>query len=226
MKYPVGPEITKALELAKLQKRLKGDKSETIKDLYVSYSTSLAGLQNFPDLEVLILAGCDPVSPEIFPNLNHLVSLRIHDSGLCEIKGIKNFPALHLLSIQRNMVQDLKPLLESNISSLEVEGNPLSEQSYYEVLPELVERGCKVSCSQEREWRITLRMQAAGIPLVCYASDGRYHLCSPGLGVTKVPDYDHPEVEIDELEGTLNRNPSELLSIFESRGGTGSPPRD
>ncbi|MFJ6016681.1 hypothetical protein [Streptomyces sp. NPDC092952] len=224
MRYPVGPALEKALRLTALNKRLKGDSSETVRDLFVRYSDSLVGLRNFPDIEVLILAGCDPVSFDEFSNLSLLASLRVHDSGLSGITGVENFSDLDFLSIQRNTVQDLRPLLGNRIARIEIEGNPLSEHSYYEVIPKLVEQGSEVSYSGEREWRITLRMQSAGIPLVCYSSEDLYYLCCPGFSMTKTPDYDHPEVRVGEVEEILDRDPRDLIRLFEKRGGTGIPP--
>ncbi|MFD7290266.1 hypothetical protein [Streptomyces sp. NPDC059863] len=218
------PEIEKALELARLHKRLRGDTSDVITELHVSHAASLGGLKNFPELEVLILVGCDPVSPSDLPRLEGLVSLRINDSALRDVASMENLPRLRILRIQRNFVRDLTPLLECALATLEVAGNPLSEESCGEVLPKLVERGCEVSCSGEREWRATLRLWSANIPLSCYENGGRYYLCSPGLGVTKLPDYDHPEVEMSEVEGLLDRDPTELLRVFESRGGIWSSP--
>ncbi|MEV6165370.1 hypothetical protein AB0L71_26280 [Streptomyces sp. NPDC052052] len=224
MGIPIEPEIKKGVELARLHKRLRRDDSETITELHVSHAKSLAGLANFPDLEILILAGCDPVAPKTLPDLGRLLSLRIHDSGLRDIEGMDKFPGLRILSLPRNRIQDVSPLLNCNLASLEITGNPLSQDSYEMVLPELMRRGCNVSRSQEREWRASLRIREANIPLSCYRNNGRYYLCSPGLEITGSPDTDHPEIRIDEVEDLLDRDPNVLLELFRQRGGVWHPP--
>ncbi|MFI8434365.1 hypothetical protein ACIGJO_11540 [Streptomyces sp. NPDC079020] len=218
------PEIVKGVELARLHKRLRRDDSDTIKELHVAHAKSLTGLANFPDLEILILAGCDPVAPETLPTLEHLLSLRIHDSGLRGLEGMNKFPSLRLLAMPRNWIHDASPLLDCNLASLEIEGNPLSRNSYEVVLPELMRRGCDVSRSQEREWRASLRIRETNIPLSCYENSGQYYLCSPGLEITESPDTDHPEIEIDEVENLLDRDPNKLLDLFRQRGGVWPPP--
>ncbi|HEY9328471.1 MAG TPA: hypothetical protein VIS09_09590 [Streptomyces sp.] len=131
---------------------------------------------------------------------------------------------MHIISAERNKIQDLRPLLQCNLGILDVAGNPLSEESYFEVIPKLVERGCKISCSQVREWRVTLRMQHSGIPLNCYEKEGEYYLCSPGLALTGAPEYDHPRIDIDEVESILARDATHLLPLFRKRGGMGKMP--
>ncbi|MFC8535553.1 hypothetical protein ACFUJY_16565 [Streptomyces sp. NPDC057249] len=224
MTTPMDPAIAKGVELARLHKRLRRDDSDAITELHVTHAKSLAGLEKFPDLEILILAGCDPVVLDALPALEKLLSLRIHDSGLRRLEGIANFPSLRLLATPRNLIQDLSPLLECDLADLEIDGNPLTRNSYDVAIPELTRRGCNVSRSQEREWRASLRCREEGIPLGCYRSGDDYYLFSPGLEVTESPDTDHPKVEIEEVEDLLAREPGKLLELFRERGGIWPPP--
>ncbi|MGW3395022.1 hypothetical protein [Streptomyces hydrogenans] len=224
MSESMASEIRKARDRSLLHKRIRGDENPVIKELHVRFASSLSGLDDFAELEVLILSGCDFPSLSEIPTLRRLVSLTVSDSSLRDVDGIERFPELLVLDIQRNHVVDLDSLTESGVRNLAVDGNPLSRHSYEQVLPQLEERGCRVSRSGDREWRVSARMHEVGAPFVCYERGGSYFLCSPGLSVTEQPARDHPKVDPDELEGILDMDPGELMSLFRSRGGVWPPP--
>lgn len=209
------PQVLKGLELARLHQRMRGvDETQTITELHVSHATSLNGLRNFPALEVLILSGCDPVSLAELPHLDQLISLNIADSALRDLDGIERFPSLLVLDVQRNLLRDVSPLLDCTATNIAVSGNPLSRQSHEQVLPALTARRVRVSAAEPREWRLTCRMHAAGVPLSCWKSGSEHFLYAPGLGITAFPERNRIAVDVDQLEAVVARDPHELLTLF------------
>ncbi|MCF2533124.1 hypothetical protein [Yinghuangia soli] len=206
------PQVREGLERARLRQRLRGRGTEAITDLRISNAASLNGVRNFPALEVLILDGCDPVSLAGLPRMDQLISLTVQDSGLRDLDGIDRFANLSVLTVQRNLLHDLGPLLACNATNIAVSGNPLSRQSYEEILPELAARGVRVSADEPREWQLTCRMHAAGVPFSCWKSGSEHFLYAPGLGFRE---RDRIAIDVDEVEATIARNPRELLTLFE-----------
>ncbi|MGY3340748.1 Leucine-rich repeat (LRR) protein [Streptomyces filamentosus] len=214
MRYPMESEVEKALDLAKLYAKMQGRSEGNVLELHVSHAESLRGLRNFPDLEILILSGCGSVKISELTHLGKLISLRIHDSDMASLEGVENLEELSVLSVQRNRIVDVSVLLDANASLIEVEGNPLSVESYGRISEALIEQGRRVHRSGPREWSVTARLQEAGIPLCCYKKRDSYFLSGPGLSLTRYPERGHPQVEIEEIESLLERDPGAVLDIF------------
>ncbi|MEU1302594.1 hypothetical protein [Streptomyces shenzhenensis] len=187
---------------------------ESVTELTMQRVRDLGPIAEFRSLEQLIMAGCDPVSVRQIKSLKKLRMLIIEDSALRDISGIGSLPLLNF-SMQRNFVADIETLLYvPTLLQVDVTGNPLSDFSYREIIPKLVEKGCRVRFSKELEWRVTRRLQTAGVGVACYESDRGYRLCRPGLRLTDTPQYGHPVITKEDAEGLLKRNPEEALTFF------------
>ncbi|MFJ5726388.1 hypothetical protein [Streptomyces sp. NPDC093149] len=153
----------------------------SVTDLAVKYSTDLSAVGSCTHLEIAIFIGCDPISFEIFNTLRTLKSLIIQDGGLRVLCGLGRLGA-QKLAFPRNFIEDLSPLLElKQPCEIDVTGNPLSEDSYCNVLPELSRRGHRVKASGELLWKVTKRLHSEGVPVCCYRGRGpnEYRLCRP-----------------------------------------------
>ncbi|SEQ94256.1 hypothetical protein [Actinokineospora terrae] len=185
--------------------------------LALSNARDLTGLRRCDGLELLVLLGCDPVDLTEVAELARLRSLVVRDSGLVSLAGLHALPLVRA-ELARNLVVDLGPLLDvTTLLGVSVEGNPLSDDSYERVIPALRARGVRVECSQPREWRLTRRLQDAGLPYCCYRDDSGLRLNSPGLRHTDQPEFGHPVVTEDELTSALASDPEQVHALFARR---------
>ncbi|GAA2254256.1 hypothetical protein GCM10010232_49080 [Streptomyces amakusaensis] len=171
----------------------------------------------FPSLQRLIITGCDPVSVEQFSMLEGLRTLTLEDSGFSDLSGIESLPLLSV-SFPRNCVKDLRSLLGiPHLLQVDVTGNPLSDHSFHQIIPALRESGCRVTASEELEWKLTVRLHSAGVRISCYRDpQGQgYKLFRPGLGLTDAPQYAHPLVSAGDIRALLTGDPSAAHRYFD-----------
>ncbi|WP_158718736.1 hypothetical protein [Streptomyces griseus] len=186
-----------------------------IRDVAVKYASDTSVLRGLGALEIVILVGCDPVDINDLRRSPELGSVVIRDSGLISLVGAGELP-MDKLTLPRNFIEDIEPLLGiKQQCEIDLTGNPLSETSYREVLPELSRRGHRVKASGELPWLVTRRLHSAGVPVSCYRSSHGYRLCRPGLALTESPDYDHPVLTREQVEELMAVDPSHALTYFE-----------
>lgn len=218
MNEPFDPAVVKALQRA-LGHALpvQDDEWDGITDLHIKHARSLAGIERCQNLTMLILRGCDPVHLNQVAGLTQLRSLIVQDSRLESLEGLSKPPRLQF-DVSQNLLTDLTPLLQmTGPENLDTAGNPLTAESYEQVIPALRERGMRVTCSAPEEWQLTLRMQAAGLPYCCYRDMDQLRLNSPGLGHTDMPEAGHPVVTEEELEDLLASDPAGIHKLFARR---------
>lgn len=188
-----------------------------IEELTIQHARHLTGIEKCTALTMLIVLGCDVVDIETISRLSSLETLVVTDSGLKTLAGMSDLPLLQF-DISRNLVTDLTPLLDlRNVENLDTVGNPLTVESYEEVLPELRGRGMYITSSARSEWELTVRMQEAGLPFICYRTQGVLRLASPGFSLTERPNYGHSAVTEDELRGALDEDPQRVYRLFERK---------
>lgn len=218
MGEPFDPAVVKALERAVGHVLpVRDEEWGQITDLHVKHARTLAGVERCQNLTMLILRGCDPVHLDQVAGLAKLEALIVQDSGLESLEGLGDLSLIQL-DVSRNLLTDLTPALEmTGPENIDTAGNPLTAESYEQLIPALRERGMRVTCSGQREWRLTLRMQAAGLPYCCYRDVDQLRLNSPGLRQTDVPEAGHPVVTEEELEGFLESDPAGIHKLFARR---------
>ncbi len=176
---------------------------ESVSALSVKHARNLDGLSSCPNLEVLVLVGCEISALSDISGLDSLVSLAVEDSALRSLTGAQQWD-LFSLRIKRNLVEDLAPLTElPSLRRIDVTGNPISRTSQLEVIPELTSRGVEVTASLEREREITLRLHALGLPFSYYRTSAGFRLGRPGLNFSDKPEAGHPFIEPDEMDALL-----------------------
>ncbi|MEW1724980.1 hypothetical protein [Streptomyces sp. NPDC093109] len=191
------------------------EERESITGLNIRNAENLSRLDGFSSLKRLVIVGCDPIGSNLFSGLDGLRSLVVEDSGLREISEVGSTSLLNF-SIPRNFVEDLAPLLSiSSLLQFDVTGNPLSEYSYREVIPEMIHNGCRVQASEELEWKLTLRLHSEGVPISCYESPDGYRLCRPGLELTDSPQYAHPVISLEDIRKLLRGDPLMAHEYFD-----------
>lgn len=218
MAHPLDPAVAKALQQAAGHSPPLSDAEwEQITELHVAHARSLAGIARCRSLKMLILDGCDPVELGLLVGVTGLAALVVNNSGLVSLEGAERLPLLQI-DVSRNLVEDLSPLLQlSDVQNVNTDGNPLSVDSYERIIPELRRRGARVTCSERREWQLTLRLRDAGLPFCCYRKRDKLRLNSPGLRHTELPELGHPVVTENELEELLAKNPDGIYELFARR---------
>ncbi|MEU2668534.1 hypothetical protein ABZ622_06605 [Streptomyces sp. NPDC007164] len=192
------------------------EECEGIQDLHIRNSRNLEVLAQCGSLEILLLVACDPVDTDNVSRLGSLRSLTVRDSGMASVSGLATLSLLSFYA-PRNFIYDITPLMSiSRLRNLDLTGNPLSENSYRHLVPQLIERGCRVILSDEFEWKLTLHLHAEGVPVSCYKSPQGYRLCRPGLKLTDSPEYAHPVVEKSDAASLLSGNPQRAFQYFEN----------
>lgn len=220
MSITMDPAVVEALEY-QLGHEAPFDDGELreLRTLNVSTARTLAGVERCTGLTMLILQGCDVVDLADLAPLTALDSLHVSDSALTSLAGMPEVPLIQF-DVSRNLLRDLTPMRElRSIANIDTIGNPLTAESYEEVIPELIARKMYVTYSGRREWELTVRMRDAGLPFCCYRSQNVLRLNSPGMAHTAVPHAGHPVVTEDELERALDEAPDRIFSLFERGAG-------
>ncbi|MFH9198945.1 hypothetical protein ACH4KO_16955 [Streptomyces anulatus] len=189
---------------------------EGVTNLHISHARDISGLLRCPKLRILLLIGCDPVEMGSLTSLSSMVSLTVEDSGLHSLEGVQELP-LFTLEISFNFLTNLAPAARVKpLKRINVTGNPLSPDSFYQVIPELRSRGIDVTSSGEEEWRITRMLHEAGLPYCYYRDDqGKFRISRPGLALTDRPEVNHPVIAPERLMELVTDQPSEVSELFE-----------
>lgn len=218
MSQAFDPAVAEALESAVGHSQPFSDAEwRKIKTLTIQHARDLTGIERCTELTMLLVLGCDAVDIRTISRLTSLESLVVTDSGLKSLDGMSDLSLIQF-DISQNLVTDLTPLLDlSNVRNLDTIGNPLTVESYDEVLPELRSRGMYITASERSEWELTLRMQEAGLPFICYREHDVLRLASPGFRLTELPDYGHSAVTDDELRRVLDEDPQQVYQLFERK---------
>ena len=125
----------------RLEEGLRYLKNVTYFRLNYGNFTDVSGLQKIPD----------------WPDI------QIARTNLDNLHWLKGHSGLEMLIADFGFIEDISPLLDlPNLKLVQLQGNPLSEESYYEVLPELEERVNVVDYSEEPIWKLQRRMWEAG----------------------------------------------------------------
>ncbi|GLY97768.1 hypothetical protein [Actinoplanes sp. NBRC 103695] len=175
----------------------------------------LAGIERCSSLEILSLSGCGDLDVGHLAGLPHLEVLEISDSGLTSIEGLAGHPRLGSFILSRNLVADLRPLLQMpSLGIVDVVGNPITDDSFHQVVPKLQAQGKFVQCSTRADWQLTLRLRAAGLPFSVYRTQGKLRLVSPGLDHTDSPAFGHVVVSAAEIDRLLTDDPAGVNALF------------
>ncbi|MFI6284854.1 hypothetical protein ACIBCM_08870 [Streptomyces sp. NPDC051018] len=193
----------------------RDEELDSIVNLAVQHARGISGLERCGSLRILILSGH---GISTIPNLGGFPALRsltVCDSDVRGIGAVSTAPSLRVLNLMRNLVADISLTLEcAELSLLDVRGNPLSDMSYREVIPELRNKGVNVQASEERVWALTRALHAAGLPFCYYRYEDHHRLSRPGLTRTAVPECGHIRITPQELENLLATNPSDIEALF------------
>lgn len=187
---------------------------EGLTELHVRNARSLSGIASCASLEILILVGCDPVDLGALAGLSGLRSLTISDSGLHSLVGVADL-SLRRLTVPRNFINDASELLACRrLQSADLTGNPLSDASFHDVIPELAKKLRRVRHSGELAWRVTTHLHRNDVPVCCYQDDRGYRLSRPGLRLTPSPEFAHPVIT-EEAARALLRDPQRAYAHFD-----------
>jgi Leucine-rich repeat (LRR) protein len=212
----IDPIIEHAIQL-QLQRDppFTDDDLATVEVLGVLHATDISDLRRLTGLEVLRLEGYGGQDLRPLAGLP-IGTLAVEFSAVSDLAVVAELPGLSRLIASNNAITDIDVLTadDRRFRKLDLTGNPLSDHSYYDVIPELRGRTSELRVSGEREWRLTRRLHASGLPFDYYRDDEGHWLCRPGLDHTDYPDSDHLEIAPDELEAILDRDPADIPGLF------------
>lgn len=187
----------------------------TVEGLAVLRATDISDLARLTRLRALLLIGYGGRDLKPLAGLS-LTTLEIEVSAVSDLAAVAELPKLRRLRARLNSITEIDVLAhgEHRFRELDLTGNPLSDHAYREVAPLLREWLPQLQVSGEREWRLTRRLYAAGLPFDYYVDNEGYWLCRPGLEHTAYPNADHLKIEPDDLEEILDRDPAEIPGMF------------
>ncbi|QXE33808.1 hypothetical protein KQY30_05385 [Streptomyces sp. GMY02] len=217
------PQVERAVQ-RRLQRNppFSNDDLAQIDTLAVLFPRDLGDLARFPMLKSLHVVGYGGRDLAALAGHPRLAALSMEFSALADISAVRTLPTIRSLQLPLNSIEDITALRFELPKLYEVvlTGNPLSEESYHEVVPELRQRGTEiVTVSEEREWQITRKLYAAGVPFDYFRRGDTYLLCRPGLEFTDKPSAAHAEIGPEELEAVLRRGPEEVHKLFDRKAG-------
>jgi hypothetical protein len=212
----MNPAVERAIQL-QLQRDppFTGQDLATVETLAVLRATDLGDLTGLTSLRALVLIGYGGRDLGPLASLP-IVALEVEVGAVSDLSVVAQLPRLRILKARNNAIAEIDVLVadERHFMEVDLTGNPLSDRAYHEVVPRLRERLPQLRVSDEREWRLTRRLRAAGLPFDYYRDDEGYWVCRPGLELTAYPNADHLKIEPDELEEVLDRDPAEIHGMF------------
>ena len=188
-----------------------------LESLPVRGPRDLSSLARFTGLRVLLLIGYVGRDLSVLAEHPALENVTVEFSAVADVDALATVRTLSRIYLRANAIEDVSALRTGlpRLREVDLTGNPLSEESYRKVVPELRERAREtVTVSGEREWLITRRLYAAGIPFDYFRKGSSYRLCRPGLDYTDMPQANHARIEPDELEAILDRDPARVHDLF------------
>src|SRR5690554_675947 len=177
------------------------DELVDIKKVLVRYEKTWQPYGNFVSLDWLSIEQglLDSLMP--FLPLKHLRTLTIKQSTLANIAGIGELTKLHKVNFAFNLIKDISPLLDlPELYWLDLRGNPLSENSYYEIVPQLLNNEVHPDVDDEETWRLCCEIHRRD-PRAAYGGDG---YTTPRLVV--------PELQFEYFEKGILGSSDEIVS--------------
>ncbi|MEH0573805.1 MULTISPECIES: hypothetical protein [Streptomyces] len=217
------PQVEEAVQ-RRLQRNppYSDDDLAQLDTLAVLFPRDLGDLARFPMLKTLRVVGYPGRDLAALAGHPQLASLSVRFSALADVSAVQTLPMIRRLKLPLNAIEDISALRSGlpKLREVDLTGNPLSEESYRELVPELRQRVREtVTVSEEREWQITRKLYAAGVPFDYFRQGNTYLLCRPGLEFTDKPNASHAEIGPDELEAVLQRGPEEVHKLFAREAG-------
>jgi hypothetical protein len=160
--------------------------------LRISGASDLTGIEQFANVDAVELLGCDLAALDDIAKMPKLRTLRVLCTSLRDLAALRRCETLVELELNYTLVEDLSPLLElPSLHWLRLFGNPLSRDSYDELLPKIAQRVMAlwrkppiVEVSPRSEWEVARKIRDAGLPIAFGAlpRTGVVNIVKPGRG--------------------------------------------
>ena len=195
--------------------------------LYLQGATSLDGIEQFSNVERVQLLGCEVGSLQPLASLPKLKGLQVLCTPASDLRPLVTSKTLLDLELNFTFVEDIAPLLEiPQLHWLKLYGNPLSDRSFHELLPELRRRAIPnwgkpplVEASTDVEWQLARKIWDAGTGR-CYGyipRSDRPTLVRPGVGHDGFP-VDFYDYEIPAMREVFTNPDWAAYGIFKKFG--------
>jgi hypothetical protein len=192
------------------------DELKSIKKLRIKHAHDLAPLAECLNLKNLTLVGCEIENLDALKGFTQLDILRVEYSTLTDISALGTIKSLMTVQLDCNNVENITPLLElPRLSYISLVGNPLSSESYHDIIPKLPGASLDKKYSGKQEWELTLELRQRGMQACYYRENLDYYLCVPGLEVTEFPEAGHALIKPDALRAELANPDADLRTIYQ-----------
>ena len=125
---------------------------------------TLEDLSSLPNIAFLFVENSTLLTLEGLTNLAKLDWIQINRTTLHDISALAGMSGFGRIDLQYNLIEDISPLLKvKKVRRVMLRGNPLSIESYEEVVPRLRERGIDVQISRPESWELTRHLNQIGL---------------------------------------------------------------
>jgi hypothetical protein len=196
--------------------------------LRIQHAQDLSELRHCPNLRRLELFGCDITDLDFLVGLQQLTTLKVTASTLAEINRLADCPTIEHLELNFTFVEDMRPLLAlPRLKSGTLLGNPWSEESFYQLRPQLLQedsgQGPLLEFSTRQDWQFGRKLYDYGVPFTFSGLDGtRRVMVRPGIpvytqaGCDFINDTEYPvEFLLFELQKMAEVGPEVTALVFD-----------
>ena len=182
-------------------------------------SGDLSFLRHWKDGFVLGISCSELTDISWWPTSETLGHVGLQTCPVRDISPLTRCPNITTFELAHTLVEDLRPLLTYEyLDKVNVRGCPLSEESFFEILPELKEKPRRhlakpphVWHCDEEAWRLSVELRDRGLRAV-YTENQRHEkmVIAPGLLANDTPDLYAYRLTPDELRAVLDAQEWEL----------------
>lgn len=190
-----------------------------IEELVLDSVHSLEDLSNFPNVTFLFIENSSLVTLDGLAHLSKLDWIQINRTTLHDISALAGMSGFGRIDLQYNLIENLSPLVTvKEVRRVMLRGNPLSIESYEEVVPRLREGGIDVQISSPESWELTRHLNEKGIQASFESlktSSRLYCLTSAFIEKLDGPEHRFAVIEPDTLRQELEAGVDSCEELFE-----------
>ncbi len=191
---------------------------EQIDLLIVERARSLEGICTLKNLKKLSVVKTPLKTLSFLQQCRQLKRLTVRESLLEDISETRLLSVCNTFEFIRSRVRDLTPLLDAESGMIfNLRGNPLSDESYRDILPRLEEGALEVTFDTEDIWQLNRRLDEQGVPAAFSAHHEDGHRLVP---LTDDLQFDQKEfvyavISPNELAAELDKSEIDLAGLIE-----------
>ncbi len=210
------PGVLEGLEITLKHPAPYSDRElDSVEHIQVMNDRLPRGLERLVGLRQMHYRGCEVVDLEVLQHLPHVWGLNGWASNITSVARLPTLaPRVDWVDFTVGQLRDLRPLLELPLKHAALAGNPIDEESFRYVYPELIRRGAVRDPAKtpeflihEREWELMQLFVARGLRLSAYQVGGRTRIAAPGHIVYEKPEGTGVNISVRQARQLLEANP-------------------